>query len=467
MFRKKKVEEHFEEDETIRRNVVTTQHNTQKKITEKQQISSEKIHRRIKRIERQLTNLNTSIDEHKKSVAEHKEIMNEHARLSDENKGKRQSFLQWTIQMRKYQIPQVDDHQKLKNDRQEIQRKVEEYEDISRKIHDDSEKAKHMIQDMMSLNKEITDPKLNKQQHKLEVESRFEEIQRMRNELNDSMSANDMFELVDNTEDLLEDIEKWAEGFQCLKKTVYSWKRQNSCFEDTVKKLEDNMSLRDQKAPDIEEHIIFLNLMIRVEEKMADHKDKVTRCRSFNILLKQQEISMQDHKEIINNCQQIFVKRYNCTKEEYQKVKVRKQPNINFENKNINCCVADIEYKFRCVEELGSRVPDDIAEISDALHRLEVWNSEIQEKCKEEISYPENEYLSKEHMGELDDLCTKLDEWSEEYGSFEAEHSQWIKNKSELEEKMKKTEQNMDVLEEQNVNIDASITCLNRMIDAE
>ena len=32
---------------------------------------------------------------------------------------------------------------------------------------------------------------------------------------------------------------------------------------------------------------------------------------------------------------------------------------------------------------------------------------------------------------------------------------------------MKKIEQSMAVLEEQNVNIDASITCLNRMIDAE
>ena len=400
-------------------------------------------------------------------MAEHSEIITEHAWLVAQSKGKQQSFLQRDIWTRKYQIPQVDDYQMLKNNQQEIQCKVEEYEDISRRIHDDTEKAKHIIQEMMSLNKEITDPKLNKQQCKLEVESRFEEIQLMGNELNDSMSANDMFELVDNTEDLLEDIEKWAEGFQCLKKTAYSWKRQNSCFEDTVKKLEDNMSLRDQKAADIEEQIMFLNLMIRVEEMMSDHKVKVTRCRSFNILRKQQEGSMQDHREIVDDRQQIFVIRYNCTKEEYYKAKVRKQPNINFENKNINCCVEDIEYEFRCVEELGGRVQEDIAEISDALHRLEVWNSEIQEKCKEEISYPENEYLRKEHMGELKDLCAKLDRWSEEYGRFEAEHYQWIKKKSELEEKMKKTEQIMDAREEQNVNIDESITCLNRMIDAE
>ena len=122
--------------------------------------------------------------------------------------------------------------------------------------------------------------------------------------------------------------------------------------------------------------------------------------------------------------QQIFVIRYNCTKEEYQKAKVRKHPNINFGNKNINCYVEDIEYKLRCVDELGGRVQEDITEINDALHRLEVWNLEIQEKCKEEISYPENEYLSKEHMGELNDLCAKLDRWSEEYRSFEAEHSQ-------------------------------------------
>ena len=121
------------EDEIIHRNAVTSQHNSQKKITEKQQMPNVKIRRRIKRIERQLTNLNTSIDEHKKSVAEHKEIMNEHARLSDENKGKRQSFLQLDIQTRKYQVPQVDDHQKLRNHRQEIQLIVEEYEDISRK----------------------------------------------------------------------------------------------------------------------------------------------------------------------------------------------------------------------------------------------------------------------------------------------------------------------------------------------
>ena len=142
---------------------------------------------------------------------------------------------------------------------------------------------------MESLNKEITDPKLNKQQRKLKVMSRFGEIQHMRIELNDSTSANDILDLQDNIEDLQEDIEKWAERFQCLKEAVYSWKGQNSHFEDAIRKLEDNLSLRNQRASEIEEHISFLDSMIRLEEMISDHKDKVTRCRDFNILRKQQK----------------------------------------------------------------------------------------------------------------------------------------------------------------------------------
>ena len=284
---KLKVDEHVKDDE-LPRSSTMSQHNTEEKITEEQQISREKIRRRIKMIERQLTHLNTAIEEHKKKADKHDEMMSEHARLSALNKGKRRSFLQLDTQTSIYQVPLVDD-QKLKSDRQEIQRKVEEYEDISKKVHSDSQTVKHLIQELESLKKEITDSKLNKQQRKLKIESRFEEIQRIRNEFINSTSANDMLELQDNIEDLHENIEKWAERFQNLEETISSWMQKNNRFEDAIGKLEDNVSLRDQKASDIEEHISFLNLMLEVQRKMGDHKENMTRCKNSQNIRKQQK----------------------------------------------------------------------------------------------------------------------------------------------------------------------------------
>ena len=176
---------------------------------------------------------------------------------------------------------------------------------------------------------------------------------------------------------------------------------------------------------------------------------------------------MWDHIKKMDDRQRILVQRYNYTKEEYQKTEGRRQKNTKFENENISCCIKDIEYKFTSIEELGGRIQDDIAEIHNTKDGLVTWNKQIEQKCKKEIRNSENEYLSKENMSKLNDLCAQLERWNKEYGHFEEEHFQWIKKKSELEEKGRKTEQNMDVREKKKVNIEESIICLNRMIDVE
>ena len=458
---KLKVDEHVKDDE-LPRSSTMFQHNTRKKITEKQQISSEKIRRRIKMIERQLTHLNTAIEEHKKKVDEQDEMMSEHARLNTLNKGKRRSFLQLDTQTRIYQVPLVDD-QKLKSDREEIQRKVEEYEDISKKVHSDSQTVKHLIQELESLKKEITDSKLHKQQRKLKIESRFEEIQRIRNEFINSTSANDMLELQDNIEDLHENIEKWAERFQNREETVSSWMQKNNHFEDSIEKLEDNVSLRDQKASDIEEHISFLNLMLEVQRKMADHKENMTRCKNSQNIRKQQKEELLTPIQKIDYQQTTLMTTIKGLKEKLEKTK---GGNINFYNANIKPCLEDIKRKVNNIEELGKRIEKDRGEISESEQRLEAWDLEIEQKCQE-ISCPEISSFKKEHTIELNDLCAKLDRWNTDYRCFVAEHDQWLKKKNQLDKKVKTVKYEMEKQDEQAANIDKGIICLHRMIDTE
>ena len=365
--------------------------------------------------------------------------------------------------MRKYQIPQVHDDQKLKNMRQVIQRKVEEYEDISKKIHNDSETIKQLILKMKSLNKEINDSNVYKQERELEVESRFEEIQRMKNELNDSTSTNEIFELLDDIEDLHEDIEKWTERFQNLEKTVRSWMQKNSDFEDTVTKIEDDMSLRDQKASDIEDHITFLNLMFETKKKMADHKEKIARCRNSNNLRNQQKEKLLIHLWTHLQKRTMIISAFNQTKEEFEHTKGR---NIDFDNMNIKYWTEHIELNVSNIEELRRRTEKDRNEISESERRLKAWHAEIEEICKP-ISCPEMKNFKKEHMIELNYLSTKLDEWNTEYERFEAEHDQWLKKKNQLEEKVRTVQHETDQLDKQTTRIADYMVCLNMTIDTD
>ena len=461
LFPKLKVEEHVEDDEIIHRSSRMSKHKTQKKITEKQQLSREKIRRRIKMIERQITQLSTAIDEHKKRAAEYKEMMSEHTRLAIQNKGKRQRFLQLDTQMRKYQISPIDDYQKLKNDRQEIQSKVKEYENISKQINNNNKTIKHLMQEMKSLKKEITDSKLNEQQRKLEIGSRFEEIQRVRSDLNDSTNPIDVLELLDNIEDLHEDIKSWAGRFESLNQAGCKWKEKNSCFENNMRELEDSMKLRDRKVSDINEHIAFLSLMLEIKRKMVDHKAKITESSLRKQQKEELSTRLRTHVQKMDDQQTRFMSAFKRTKEQLDKAK---DGNINYENLNIKPCIEDIERKVNNIDEFGKRIEKDRNEISERKRRLEAWDSEIEQKCKE-TSCPEITNYKKEDMIELNDLCAKLDRWNREYELYEAEHDQWLRKKKQLEEKVKTVDRQAAELGEQATSINGSIACLNRMID--
>ena len=400
-----------------------------------------------------------------KRKAEHGEMMSEHARLYEESKGKRQRFLRPDTQPRKFQIPQVDDHMALKNDRHEIQHKVKEYEAISRKIDDNRETIKRLFQKMESLTKELTDSRVNTQKHAFKIQIQYEEIQRTWNKFNASENVNNILELLDNIEDLHENIEKWAERFQRLKNTFITWKQKNGSLEDAAKKLIENASLRDHKASDIEKHARFVNLMLEVERKITEHKENISMCNISNNLRKQQKEELSTrlwaHMQKIGDQQTRSMTAFKRAKKDLDKSKGR---NINFDNSNIKRCIEDLDRKVKHIEELRGRIEKIRNEISESEQILEAWDLEIEPKC-DEISLPEITNFNKEHMTELNDLSTKLDRWKAEYKCYEAEHDKWLKKKNQLEEKMKTVEGEVAKQDEQTTSVDESISCLNRKID--
>ena len=297
----------------------------------------------------------------------------------------------------------------------------------------------------------------------MELKSQYEEIQQMRSKFNHSPNANNMVEH--------DEIEKWAERFQSLNKTACRWKERNSSFENSMVELEANISFRAQKTSDKEAHIDFLKLKLEFEDQMNDHKVKVASWRRKNDVQKQlqEEFSkrFQVHRKKMENRQTTFLSRFKHTKEELKKAEDRRKSHFNTGNQNIECLFKNIEHKHNNVEESGNRIEADRAEIILLESELAALKSEINLKCKEEISYSPNEMFIMEHTSKIGGLCTKLDQWNEEYERLEIEHDKWMEMKKQLEVRMKSTEQNIDVLEKQLSKLNDSIICLNRMIDTD
>ena len=84
---------------------------------------------------KQMAELQPKMEKHRSSVASQCDIMTEKEELMEKLEAKRQKYmdLETKLKLREHQFPEILYHQKFQNDCQEIQRKVEEYEDISRK----------------------------------------------------------------------------------------------------------------------------------------------------------------------------------------------------------------------------------------------------------------------------------------------------------------------------------------------
>ena len=134
-------------------------------------LSDEKILRRYRNIEKQMADLEAEADEHKGRIVIYRNTMTEHTRLMAEHDTKQQIFAQLEIQKktRKFEVPQTDQKKEtLKNEYEEIQSKVKEYEDTCRKIEDGRKTVQRLIQEIESLHKEITNSKVKKQQQNME-----------------------------------------------------------------------------------------------------------------------------------------------------------------------------------------------------------------------------------------------------------------------------------------------------------
>ena len=406
------------------------------------------------------------MENHRSRVADKCDILTENEKLMEDLEEKRQKYtdLEIKVKFKEHKVPEILYHQKFQNDCQEIQRKVEEYEDISRKIHNDTETITQVIQEMESLGNETMAIKKNMKECNLMIEDHIKEIQPRTRE--SECPANDLIDDMSKINEIDENIEKWADGCQSLEKEVCMWRNKNDSLDEKMKQMVNNVSLRDQKATDTEEHVSFLNLKLEVDRKMTDHWKKITQWRHSNSLPKQQKEELwnhlQKHQQKMDHHQKSFSSNFLHSEEDFGNACTRKCLNSNIDNENIKHVAEDIESKFKNSEELGKIIQQDRMEISAIKDTLEAMNVELNQKCKKEVRYP-----GKEYRRQLEDLHPKLDRWSEEYGSFEAEHYQWIKKKSELEEKMKKIEQNVDVREEQIREIDYCVNCLNKMIYAE
>ena len=237
-----------------------------------------------------ITHLETEIDVHRKRITERHDIMTEHLRLVIEHEGKWQHFQYLDTEPRMGKVPCVpEEEQKLKYFRQEIQQKVKEKADISRKIDNDREVIEQEIEEMQYLNEEIT--ALNKEQHEFEIESQFKEIQWVTNKFKNPVSDDDSAKILDKIESSCENIEKWDKRYECLKRKIYIWREKNRIFKDSFIELEKNMMLRNQKASHIEECI----MAERGLKSYQDEKEK------YNEILNKYKSARENLETIINS----------------------------------------------------------------------------------------------------------------------------------------------------------------------
>ena len=422
---------------------------------------------------KQVAQLQPKIDNHWKRVSKQDDIMAQIEELVKKQEEKRQKCqdLDTQLKFRKYHIPEIHDDQKFENEVQEIQCKVEEFEEMKRKANDDSQATKKLIEEMESLSNETMAINKDMKECNMMIESDAKEIQPMTRELECPPNANDIVDYMYKINGIGENIEKWAEGCQSLEEAVCMWRNKNDSLEEKMKQMVSNVSLRNQKATDIEEHVSFLNLKLEVDRKMTDHWEKITQRRYSNSLRKQQKEELwnclQKHGQKMDHYQTRFPSKFQCSKKDFKNADTRQCSNPNLDNENIKHVIEDIETKFNSIEQLGEKIQNTRNEISYFESTLEMMDLGLKQKCEEEVKYPENKYIRKEYRKQLEDLSPKLDKWSEKFQLFEEEHDQWTKKKSELEEKMKSAEQYIDEREEQIRKINCCIICLNRMIDAE
>ena len=252
-----------------------------------------------------------------------------------------------------------------------------------------------------------------------------------------------------------------------MEEVLCSWGEIICDLDKMMVEMEENKRCRDKEESDIEEHINFLQLLLELEIKMKDYKEKVTKIRDFT-----QERKKQKEK-LSNRCQKHENKKYahhirfgqtfRRTEKELKKAEGHKWTNNSIDNEKIKHWITDIQKSVKKFEEMRSRIKKDGEEIRNVEHRLEEWNSGIEKKCREEIYCLENKQFTMKDTKEIESICSKLDSWNKEYKEFEAEHAKWTRNKCDLEDQMKSAEQNMD---DQETNID-SLVYLSRMIHVE
>ena len=387
------------------------------------------------------------------------------------------------LRFKEFQIPEIHDHQKFKNDRQEIHRKVEKFEEIKRKANEDGMKIRQLIDKIESLNKEVTKIKITMEQCNTMIsndsteiklieqcnmiESQKTEVQQVTKAFEYHGNANDLVDHINKITGIGESIIKWFEGFQSLEEAVCSWRKINCNLEEMMVEMEENTKCRDKEASDSEEHISFLQLLLELEMKMNDYKEKVTKIKDFTKVRKKQKEELSDRCQKHENRRYAhhirFGQTFRHTEEELKKSEGQKWTHSSIDNEKIKHWIEDIQQSVKKFKEMRSRIQEDGGKIRDVEHTLEEWNSRIEKKCREEIYCLENKQFRMEDTSKIKSLCSKLDSWNEEYEQFEAEHARWTRNKCDLEDQMKSAEQNMD---DQETNID-SLVYLNRMIDVE
>ena len=189
-----------------------------------------------------IVHLQRELDHHKKRTADYCEMMTEHSRLLTREQDMMKHFQLLDARPSK-------EIYKVQHLTEDMQRKDEQKEHVSRKIDNGRETVEQLSKEMKSLNKEITE--VNKGQHKIEIESQFEEIQQLTYKFNDSVHENESFEILAKITSLHKDIMKWIETFESLKDSVYRWREKTLNFEDSIRELEETIQFRDQKIREI------------------------------------------------------------------------------------------------------------------------------------------------------------------------------------------------------------------------
>ena len=177
--------------------------------------------------------------------------------------------------VRMYELPPIDDDDDGDDDNARAMRNIstpiackrKAIKYLTARIRIFKKTIKPFAQKRDRLVKEIMDSDSELEELNIEIENQYKRFRHMEGYNRVLESPNDLVELLDITERLCEDIDKWTRTAERLKISLHNWYLKKALLEYKIKEREEWIKFRQQLVDIVEEHICLLKLLIEAKEQ--------------------------------------------------------------------------------------------------------------------------------------------------------------------------------------------------------